>query len=264
MESKNLPNDYSAGIICDNYATVPAPCFDTRDDTISASGFRSGYKTWALNWTPTKLEFIYEGQVKHTLTTANRIVHVPERLILSGSASASLQSNLSVNSENDSGKIDWIRIHKDNEMDWGNGYFKIINKDTVAVLEAPSSGDVFTAPFQNGDDYQLWQIDRDTSCPSDIYAIKSKATSHYLNPLNVDINPGVNNRKVVMSAATIGCKWRINFSENSDGKDYYEISTYDFTATQNLLLFAPTPTTATYGDSTASNRGKWQIVWVQN
>ncbi len=267
MESKGLPNDYSAGIICDGYATSPPPCSDTRDDTISATGFRNGYKTWALNWTPEKMEFLYEGQVKHTLTANNRIVHVPERLILSGAANAGLKNNLSVGQENASGKTDWIRVHKDNEMDWGDGYFKIINRGTGKALTGQSSGYAIPATFQNGNNAQLWQVEKGGSCSRDLYALKSKAHGNYVKADDqITIIPQGFDPEVKMAGNAV-CEWSITFEENDSGSDYYYITSYDGVYSSSLYM-SDTHTSSTHitqaPQVTSGNKSEWQIIWVEN
>lgn len=268
MESKNLPNDYSAGIICDNYATSPPPCADTRDNTLSASGFRTGYKTWALNWTPEKMEFIYNGQVKHTLTANNRIVHVPERLILSGAAGLGLKNNLPVGSENNSGKVDWIRVHKDNEMDWGSGYFKIINRHNGKALTAGSNGTSPTQSNYSGSNAQKWQVIKDSVCGADNYAFRAKSNNLYVEALDQpSIAPG-GNIQLRMTNVTSMCEWRVDYYDNDDGSDFYNVGSYDPTG---VVMYMQVPTSGNNvvqalktGAATSPERYDWQIVWVED
>ncbi len=263
FESKAKTNQYSAGIICDNYNSQPNVCSDTRDDSISATGFRNGYNTYALNWTPEKMEFLYNGVVKHTVTTASRIVHVPERLILSvGVIDQNINGELSTGGTDKTGKVDWIRVHKNNEMDWGDGYFKIINRDTGDALTAQSSGFAIPAAFQNGDNAQLWQIEKNGTCGEDLYGLKSKAHGNYVKAGDQTVpgNPQALNPEVKMAGNAV-CEWSIEFESNQDGKDYYDVSTDDSGYRYYLSDSHPQNTYVTQLPISGST---WQIVWVED
>lgn len=218
FESKNLQSDFSAGLMCDNYASWPNICADTRDDTIYAPGFRNGFHNIGLNWTPTKMEIFYDGNMVHSITHPSRIVHVPERLILSGGiGSENINNLMSVGQQDNTGQIDWVRVHKNNQMDWGNqNSYYLTNLYSDVFLSASGSG-VFNLSNhayilhawrilkQPDNTYQIYHINQ-----GECLGVEGQSTAGAA-------------RAELQTCGNVSTHWAVEFDSNNNGIDYYRI-----------------------------------------
>ena len=95
-----------------------------------------------------------------------------------------------------------------------------------------------------------------------MYSIKSKGNNKraWAEPMSINNT----NPDALMSGGSKDCEWAIEFDSNSDGKDYYLISSYDAFALANLYLRDPGGTNAKIGASPGSNDSQWQIIWVED
>ena len=83
---------------------------------VEAPGLHSGYHTFALKWSPTKLEFLYDGEVVRVLTDTKLISQVRERPVMSNEILAMAEGDIASAPKDSSSdaKFDYVRVWQGN------------------------------------------------------------------------------------------------------------------------------------------------------
>jgi beta-glucanase (GH16 family) len=126
IEGNRQGNIYSNGLHWDGYGTQ----HKASGQEVSAPFIHNGQNhIYGLEWSPTFMKFYYDGVLKRTITDPKLISHVKEYAILSGGIFATdwTDGNLFTAPLPDYAYVDYMRVYKSRQMNYGTGYFKINN-----------------------------------------------------------------------------------------------------------------------------------------
>lgn len=133
IEGRKQTDYYSTGLHWDGYGAN----HKSNGLDVSASSLHSNWmNTFGLEWSPTFLKFYYNGVLKRTLTDPILISQVKEYAILSGGLFAGgwADGDIFTASLPDWAYVDYVRIYKNKQMDYGAEYFKINNVNSGKSL----------------------------------------------------------------------------------------------------------------------------------
>jgi beta-glucanase (GH16 family) len=126
LEARKQTDEFATNLHWDGYG---AAHMSSHKD-VSATGIHNNWmNVFGLEWTPTYMKFYYNGELKRTITLAHQIAQVKEFAILSGGVFAGnwVDGDIFTASLPDWAYVDYIRVYKNKQMDYGTGYYKIVN-----------------------------------------------------------------------------------------------------------------------------------------
>ncbi|MBD0833519.1 family 16 glycosylhydrolase [Aestuariibaculum sediminum] len=151
----------------------------------SAPNIHSGYHTYGLNWTPTKLEIYYDGVLKVQYTDSKWIPMVQEWIWLSVGASFADgdfgSQPIGILSD---AKVDYVRVWAPTPIDPTVDYFRLVNKQTSKWIKTYGSVDdsyIKQSSLSSIGNWTTWKIQYTT--PPYFYFV-NEGTGKYFRPIS--------------------------------------------------------------------------------
>ncbi len=127
IEGRKQTDFYSTGIHWDGYGAN----HQSNGLDVAATSLHSNWNNiYALEWSPTFLNFYYNGVLKRTITNPILISQVKEYAIVSGGLFGNsnwADGDIFTATLPDWAYVDYVRVYKNKQMDYGTEYFKINN-----------------------------------------------------------------------------------------------------------------------------------------
>lgn len=134
IEGNKQSNNYSTGLHWDGYGDY----HQSNGSLVSAPNlFTNWYNIYALEWSPTFMKFYYNGVLKRTITNLTLISQVKEHIILSGAFfgnNAWADGDVYTAVLPEWAYVNYVRVYKNKQMDYGTEYFKIKNVNSGKAL----------------------------------------------------------------------------------------------------------------------------------
>lgn len=255
VEANSQSNEFATNLHWDGYGAY----HHSSHVDVAAPGLHNNWmNVFGLEWTPEYLKFYYNGNVVRTVTNSSHISQIKEHAILSGGVFAGdwVDGDILTASLPDWGYIDYIRVYKNKQMDYGDGYFKVINKLSGKCLSVEdwltSAGAKVVQTPDNEFNNQKFNLEH---LGSGLYKVIAKHSGKYI---------GVNAAGYLSQqnySDSNSQKWRIepipgtNLSslQNYADEMYAEVENGSSDNDARIMV----------EDHPSWNRAKWEIVWVE-
>lgn len=256
VEARKQSESYATNLHWDGYASGhPSSHLD-----VSATGIHSNWmNVYGLEWTPTYMKFYYNGTVKRTITNPTQIPHVKEYIILSGSAFGGswVDGDISTATLPDWAYYDYVRVYKNKEMNYGTGYFKLINKLSGKSLAVEN--------WLTSDGAKIVQLP-DNEYTNQIFQITHLSDGNYkLIAKHSNKCVGINAQGYLSQqtySGTDGQKWKLEPVPNSNRVRLKCLSDSKYAEVENGSI--DNNARIVNGNNPTWSRTHWEIIWTQN
>ncbi len=245
LEANRVNDEYATNIHYDGYGANHG----SSHAQVGASGIHTGWHTFGLEWSPTALKFYYDGILKRTITQPYLIAQVKEYPIVSGGIFEGPWVDGSIRTATlpDNGLYDYVRVYHNKEMDYGDDYFKVVNKADATVLthDQTNASDawVVTETGINAEHFQLTQVSTGN------YKLINRESGKCLKANNS------NEVKVKPCTTNTNQQWTLEAAQGN----YLKLKNVRFSG------YLQQTTAGDVEISTAStmNEQQWEVTWVE-
>ncbi len=157
LEARSVNDEFATNIHYDGYGAYHR----SSHSDVGAVGIHKGFHTFGLEWSPTVMKFYYDGVLKRSIKNPKLITQIKQYPIVSGGIFEGPWVDGSIRDAQlpATGLYDYVRVYHNKQMEYGNGYFKLVNK--YSGLPLSQSGDKHAnaeVVNETGNDVEMFQM----------------------------------------------------------------------------------------------------------